>query len=215
MAKTTAPLFGFDAAGQVGSTLVFSSWRGVPYARRYTVPSNPRTAAQTTTRTVFSTMSTMWVFAPSLLVAPWNAYATGKQFLGRNAFMGQNIGLMRGESDMQLFRASPGARGGLPPNSITATPGSTQISVAFDLPDTPPDWTLVGSTAIAFIDQDPESEFATQIHANQETSAPETNVLSGLTATELYVVAGFLEWTKPNGETAYSVSLSDTATPTS
>lgn len=46
MAKTKGPLFGLGASGQLGKTIVFSSWKGIGVAREYVKPSNPKTGLQ-------------------------------------------------------------------------------------------------------------------------------------------------------------------------
>lgn len=218
MAKVTAPLFGFEGAGTVGKSITFSKWRGVKYAKRYTVPANPRSTQQTETRDIFGALNQFWKLAPSGMTAAFDAYASGRSFLGRNAFIGNNIGILRNDTpltSMEGLQASPGAGGGPPPSAIALTPGSTELSVGLTLPEVPTGWTLASSRAIAFIDQAPADAFSQEIFYNDEASTPQTNVLTGLTASETYVVCAFLVWTKPNGATAYSVSLSDTGVPTS
>jgi len=50
MAKVAGPLFSLRAAGAIAKTLVYFSWKGLKVVRSYTVPANPKTAAQTTQR---------------------------------------------------------------------------------------------------------------------------------------------------------------------
>ena len=50
MAKLKAPLLSLGAAGAIGKSLVFFSWKGLDVVREYVVPSNPRTSAQLTQR---------------------------------------------------------------------------------------------------------------------------------------------------------------------
>ncbi len=50
MAKLKAPLLSLGASQQLGKTLVFFSWKGLNVVREYVVPSNPKTALQTTQR---------------------------------------------------------------------------------------------------------------------------------------------------------------------
>jgi len=50
MAKLKAPLLSLGAAGQLGKSLVFFNWKGLDVVREYVVPSNPKTALQTTQR---------------------------------------------------------------------------------------------------------------------------------------------------------------------
>lgn len=50
MAKLKAPLMSLGASGAIGKTLVFFPWKGLDVVREYVVPSNPKTALQTTQR---------------------------------------------------------------------------------------------------------------------------------------------------------------------
>ncbi len=50
MAKLKAPLLSLGAAGQLGKTLVFFSWKGLNVVREYVVPSYSRTTPQATQR---------------------------------------------------------------------------------------------------------------------------------------------------------------------
>jgi len=50
MAKLKGPLFSLGAAQQLGKALVFFNWKGLNVVREYVVPSNPKTAGQTTQR---------------------------------------------------------------------------------------------------------------------------------------------------------------------
>lgn len=54
MAKVNAPLFSFNASGKLASSLVFFGWKGLDVVRSYVVPSNPKTAGQTTQRGYFT-----------------------------------------------------------------------------------------------------------------------------------------------------------------
>lgn len=217
MAKTTAPLFGFDGAGQIGKSIVFGKWRGVGYARRYVVPANPRSTAQVLTRDIFAALNEFWKYSPAEMVAVWTAAALGRSFTNRNKFMGDNIKLLRNDiplTSMATLRASPGAGGGAPIQGITPTPGSEQVSLALVLPSVPTGWTLVGSRGIGFIDQAPDDAWEQAIVFESEDSTPETLVFDSLTASEDYVFSVWLEYTKPDGSSAYSISSNTTATPT-
>lgn len=92
MAKTQAPLFGFGASGKLGDALVFGTWKGIDVARRYVVPSNPQTAAQTTQRGYMADAVDQWhtTGADALEGADksaWNRYAgVLTRMSGFNAF---------------------------------------------------------------------------------------------------------------------------------
>lgn len=50
MAKLKAPLLSLGASQQLGKALVFFPWKGLDVVREYVIPSNPKTALQTTQR---------------------------------------------------------------------------------------------------------------------------------------------------------------------
>ena len=60
MSKLNTPLLSFTARGQIAKTLVFSSWKGIPTVRGYTVPTNPRTVAQVEMRVAMSLVVNSW-----------------------------------------------------------------------------------------------------------------------------------------------------------
>lgn len=214
MSKTTAPLLSFGAEGQIAKSMVYSKWRGVPYARRYVVPANPRTAEQQGTRNIFAMLNQFYALAPSFVTAAFDLYATGRPFLGRNRFIGDNVKLLRaneGWDSMAGLIVSPGARGGLPPSSLDVQVNAGDIDVAFELPQVPSGWTLVNAHALAFVDQPATDAFNQDILSGSDDGEPPAVTLSTSEAGD-YVVAGFLEWQKPNGDTAYSRSMAATAT---
>lgn len=210
MARTTAPLLSFGAEGQLAKTMVYASWRGIPYARRHVIPSNPQTVEQTKTRSVFALMREMWKIAPSGLQAPWDAFAYGRPFTGFNKFIGENVRVLRPEEDFTNFIASPGARGGLPLESIAvSTPVAGSIKVVGVAPTMPDGWQLLLFHAVMFRDQDPHGIFDGPINYG-ENANPATGVtFTGATAAQDYLVAAFLSMEKPDGKIAYSVSVSD------
>lgn len=214
MAKTTAPLLGFDAGGTVGKTVVYAKWRGIPYTRRYTVPANPNSTEQQKTRGAFAMLSEMWKFLGTISVAPWNAFATGKPLTGRNKFIGDNTAALRPQTDCNDFIGSPGAGGGVPPSVMNATAGVGTITVNTTNPTAPTGWSIVALQAMAFPDQNPTDPFGGLVAEAQSTTTPWSTVqITGLT-TVLHQVRAWLKWQKADGTFAYSVSLSDTATPT-
>jgi hypothetical protein len=216
MAKTSAPLLGFGASGSIADTLVYASWRGVPYARRHVIPSNPQTSAQSETRNIFRTLSQLWKLLPSAAVAPWNAFATGRQFLGVNAYTGQNMRVLRkptAATDFDLLIGSPGARGGLAPSSIDTAEVTTQITVTLGIPTPPAGWSVTAVHGIAFINQSPQVDFTGSVHYATDDTDPYALVFTGLTDNEEYVLTAWIEYERPDGLPAYSVSLTTTETP--
>lgn len=207
MGKTTAPLLSLGASGSIGKTIVFSKWRGIPYVRQHVIPANPNTTGQQATRNVFRTMSEMWKVMSTLAITPWDVFATGRQFVGRNAFMGQNVEALRLNIDMFEFIGSPGARGGLPPlTMVPTTVAAGGIEVPMTTPTAPTGWTLNSAIAIVFEGQDPAVPFAGTISEGEDIATPFTVDFTGL-PTVLHEVRGWLRWTKPDLQVAYSTAL--------
>lgn len=214
MAKTTGPALSLDASGTIADTLTFGKWKGIGYVRQRVIPSNPNTTGQQTTRNIFTWTGNIWKNAPSLFRAPWERFVSGVALNPNNAFQGQNIAAMRGDTDLANMIGSPGAKGGIAPDSIALTAGSQQITVDFTNPTPPTGWTLESVIAAAIRDQDPQSGLLYTITADEDDVSQAQVVLSGLTASELYFVMGWTRWSKADGSIAYGPSLIDSATPT-
>lgn len=214
MAKVTAPLLSFGAGGQIANSMVYSSWRGQPYSRRYVVPANPRTQAQTTVRDIFRNLNQFWALAPAFVHNAFDLYAQGRAFLGRNRFIGDNSPIMRGNPDQDSMAGlvvSPGARGGYAPVAMDAVANAGDIDVTFTLPTAPDGWTLTFAHALAFIDQPGTEAFMAEILSASDDTGTGIVTLPSAEAGD-YVVAGFLQWEKPDGSIAYSRSLADLVT---
>jgi hypothetical protein len=223
MARTVAPLFGFEARGQLGKALVYSSWRGVSYSRRMVIPANPNTIPQQDTRNIFRTANQFWLLSPAIMRAPWSAYASGKPFTNRNAFISKFVKAFRDPSgtgvpatDMMTILASPGAYGGLPPVSVNATGGAGTLTAVVAAPLAPSGWSVTEAQGIAFIDQDPAAPFTGRILSDVETTPSGQNYTLTFATPPAgdYVVAAWFMWEKSDGSTAFSISLNDTATVT-
>lgn len=213
MPKTTAPLLSFGAAGQIGQSMVFAKWKGVSYVRRYVIPANPRTVKQQANRSVFSMLNAAYLYAPAAIKQAFDAYAIGKPMTGRNKFFADNqklLGVDPKPAGLDGLIMSPGNGGGLPPVNLVLVGGANKITATVALPEVPDGWTLAGSVAAAIKQQSPTDEFSGKWFVVSETVGPEEVEITGLEAATEYVVGFFLKWTKPDGSTAYSVSLSDT-----
>jgi hypothetical protein len=217
MSKTTAPLLSFSGSGQLAKTMVYSSWKGVPYVRRYVVPANPQSTGQTETRTIFRFLSQLWSMLPTIAREPWDAYAKGKPLTARNGLIGKNTAFLRKPStatDLERFSASAGALGGPPPVSITPTPGDNNISYAVVAPTAPLGWVLIGAQGLILLDQDPTDEFAGYAAALEDETDPYVLNFTGLTEETDYCASIWLKWSKPGGQTAYSIAVTDLSSTT-
>lgn len=209
MAKVTGPLLSLGAKGQIGKAVVFDDWKGIKYARQYSVPSNPNTSEQQSTRNVFRFLNEAWLTAPALLRAPWTANAVSQKYTDRNKWISSNLPALRGETDLANFIGSPSALGGPPLASLVLATGTTPAAITWTaVPDTTPTgWTLVGVTAAATPDVDPNGEFSGPWVAAQDTTSTFTGSLGGLGEGVDVIVTAFPVWTRPDGRTAYGASL--------
>jgi hypothetical protein len=214
MARLTAPLLSFEGSGQIAKTQVYSKWKGIPYARRYTIPANPRSTAQVQTRTVFSWLNFVWRTAPGDFSAPWQAAVVGRPLIDRNLFIKQNLPLLRTAGTLLGMVMSPGARGGIV-STITITPGAGQLTFAGSDPSPlPAGWTVVALVGAAIKEQDPEADTAYEVFTVTDLSSPFSAVMSGLEASTDYAAAGWWVYQRSASLTdlAYSAATADIVT---
>lgn len=214
MAKVTAPLLSFGASGTIAKTQVYSTWKGRAYARRHVIPSNPKTAAQQSTRNTFSNGSAVWKIADPLLATPWDRFADGQVLTGRNAFQGSFVKNLRGKTDLVDMIFSPGAKGGFAAVAMVLTPGVDQITVDLTEPTLPAGWIIQAGVASAIFDQNPETMTIFKTTTVEDLATPFSIVLTGLTDVGPHQVGGWFRYTKPDLSTAYGPSLQAQATPT-
>lgn len=214
MAKTTAPMLSFSAQGSIAKTLVYAKWRGISYGRQHVIPANPQSTAQTLTRSTFATMREFWKRTGATTRAPWDAFAKGQPFTGMNKFVGENLRMIRGEADMDKFYASPGAGGGLafPAVSVVTGASSGEVDVTLSAPTLPTGWTITSAHAVGILQQAPDDLFLGTVVEGSDASAPYEITLAGFGSAGSVVVSAWFEYEKPDGKTAYSVALTDTAT---
>lgn len=85
MATTKAPLFGLDASGTLGGSIVFSKWRGRTYVRRHAIPSNPRSGLQVGMRSVFKFITQDFAGLTQNQKDAWDALAAPDNITQLNA----------------------------------------------------------------------------------------------------------------------------------
>lgn len=191
MARVNAPLLSFNASGQIGSTQVYGSWKGVPYARRYVIPANPRSTEQQTTRSAFSWLNSVFKVAPSSFVEPWAAGVKGRPLTDRNLFIQQNLPVLRGNADLTGMIFSPGAKGGLI-GDVVVTPGDDQLVIVGTPPDPlPSGWSVVRFVAAAIRQQDPQSGALFDVEVGTDATDPYSVTLAGLASAQAYMAGGW------------------------
>lgn len=216
MAKVQGPLLSMGAGGQIGQSQVYARWKGIGYARRYVVPANPRTVQQQLTRNVFRAADQQWKYLGALAQAPFIAAVRGRPMVPRNLLMATEIPLVRTQNDIGLWVFSPGNNGGIAPASVTVAPGGSAgtITVTIVPPTTPVGWTLTACHAAAVQNRAPDALPTDMDIEGSAAASPYVITLSGAVSNTPYVAGGWIEWIRSDGQTAYSRSISGTATPT-
>ena len=209
MAKLTAPLLSFGASGTIAKVQTYATWRGIPYARRHVIPANPRTTGQVLTRDIFSALELRWKQGGPIMRAPWDRFAVGQKFVGRNAYIGKNIGATRGDADMAAYIGSPGAKGGLAASTLVLTTvAALGIEAVVTVPAAPTGWSVTAVQVTALVDQAPEDTVADVIEEGEDLATPFQVDFTGLTAVT-YFVQAWVKWAKPDTSVAYGASISD------
>lgn len=211
MSKTTAPLLSFGASGQIGKTMVYASWKGRAYARRYIIPSNPNSNDQQETRNTFKWLNAVYKFLPTAAAEAWELYGQNSRFTARNGWIKQNLSNLLEETDLTNFVFSPSAGGGLVAASMTPVGGANQVEVTLVPPTLPTGWTVVEAVAAVIEQQDPQTGTEYVITAGTDATSAYVITLTGLKAATTYVVGGWFKYQKGPTDFAYGQALMDTA----
>ncbi len=207
MAKTTAPLLGFDALGSIGKETTYSKWKGTTYAKRHRAPFNPSTTAQELARDTLAVANMFWKTAPALFRETWARAADRRPLSGYNIFVGRFIADNLGEPGLGQFIFAPKVAGGVGPKAVILVAGSQQITVNIAPGSIPIGWALDAIIGGAIRNQSPSTDGFPIITVGETTPPPGTVVLTGLTPGVLYGATGWVRWILPTGKKAYSRSF--------
>lgn len=209
MARVTSPLFGLRGRGAIGKSIVFANWKGIQYARTLVIPANPRTDPQMATRHTFMFLSELYRALPSGAQEPWRNYAMGKPITDRNAIISRNLPLLRGETDITTFVASPGTYSGpaLLAFEVAAGAGAGAIQATWEAPDPLPEWEFTGVRLLLLKDQEPTPPLAMPPVFEESALPGDSKTWSGLGTGNTFVVAAWPVWTRPDGKIAHGPSL--------
>lgn len=215
MAKVYGPAMSFDARGKLANSIVFSDWKGIGYARKYTIPKNPRTTAQVTQRGLFSWVHDVFKWLPTDVSQSWYAYAQGKPLSGPNVWSQKNIKALYGQANNDAMIFIPAVLGGPALTNFVVTPGASQLVVTADDPVLPTGWSATKFIGIctpqitSFVETEPVLVFSAE-----GAVSPWTATITGLTTGTTYVVGGGFIYTRSDGKTAYNGAVSTTGVPT-
>lgn len=210
MAKVTGPILSIRARGQIGKSQIYSQWRGIPYARQYNVPANPRTTGQLLTRDVFAWLQNLWRSAPAVLQNVWLEAARGRPFTDRNRHTQVNLPLLRVGTTVTAYLGSPGVASGPALVSATPTPGVGTLALAVVSATLPTGWAAVQAVAVLVKQQDPHDAFIGPVSSDTDAAGPAPNwalSFAGLAAAS-YVWSTWVEYQRPDGSFAASIAES-------
>lgn len=194
MATVTGPLLSIGASGSIAKTQVYSKWKGRPYVRQHVTPANPRSTDQTITRNVFAFLNSVWKVAPAEFQEAWTAFASGKVLTNRNAFLQQNLPILRGMTTLNGMVMSPGAKGGLA-GTFSVAHTSTSITLTAVPPTTlPSGWTVLEAIFALIPDQSPETGTNFVIQAGTDNTSPYSHAFTGLVTATHYAVAAWFKY---------------------
>lgn len=214
MATTRAPLLSWSASGAIAKTQVYAEWKGRPYVRRYVVPANPDTAEQQLTRNTFRFLNKLYQYLPAGALAAWELYGENSRFTARNGWLKQNNGPLREETTLADIILSPSAGSGLIATNLVLTPGNDQIQAVLTAPSLPVGWSIVQAHFLAVANVNPQTSAVYNAKSATDAAAPYDQTLTGLLNAQSYVVGGWFEYLKPNGDTAFGQSLQGIAVTT-
>jgi hypothetical protein len=215
VAVTTAPLFSLAASGSIGKAIVYSDWKGVPYARRHVIPSNPKTPKQVSIRKTFQWVHDFYKFMDPQAQEAWVAYTKGIAMTPGNAFTQANVPVLNGAIDNTAMIFSKPVNSGPPCPTITATPGSGSFTVTLGTPVMPTGWTITHAIATCAEKMAPSGEHETPTGVTGiATTSPYTISLTGLKHAVAYVVGGWFKVLRADGIVAFGGSLNTTGTTT-
>jgi len=80
-----------SASGTLADTVSYSNWKGRTYARRTVTSANPKTAAQTGRRAMFSFLTANWADAYDEWKATWQDQATALNTSPYHAYVAKNL----------------------------------------------------------------------------------------------------------------------------
>lgn len=211
MSKITGPLLSMRARGQIGDALVFSTWKGVKYARQKVVPSNPDTDDQRTIRRPFAYLNDIWRRLGAGAYQPWELGVVGRPLTARNLFIKANLSALQEAVTLNTITGSIGAKGGPSVASATFDPAVAPggIQVVLTPGSLPSGWEVSGGYAIALRQQDPHLALVSPPGETEllEDSGDFSGQITGLVPGMNYWVTAWLIYERSENDFAASPAV--------
>jgi len=186
MAKLVNPLLSASARGK-GVAGIYNVWRGIAYLKRFTSPSQPRTAPQLAARALLVSFVEAWKELSDLQRSNWDTWAaahlrsdwTGQpvRITGQNAFIACNVNSAR--MGGTAISNPPTAAAPDAPTGFALSVASGAIKAAWSTPSSPSielEFRIQGPYSVGAKGSYPRSAFLTHVHAS--STSPHTLVAS-------------------------------------
>lgn len=112
MARVSGPLHSDAASGKFAGSLVYSSWKGRPYARQLVQPGNPKSAKQTGVRAMMAFLAATWKAKSLPKWTGWAPAATARGISTFNAYVSENLARWQiGSPPTQVYPAAEATSG--------------------------------------------------------------------------------------------------------
>lgn len=95
MVRLKGPMSSAEASGTFGGAASFATWKGRAYAKRKSIPSNPKTAMQVSARAMMAFLVQRWSELPSPARASWTQDAAAAQISPYNQYLAANLNRWR------------------------------------------------------------------------------------------------------------------------
>lgn len=216
MAVVRGPLLSLTASGAIGKAMVFADWKGQDYVRKYVIPANPRSEAQTDTRETFTWLHESYKYFPTLVTAAWKAYAKGKVLTGPNAYIQANLKTLREAANISNILYTKPVAGGPPATSVAASVAvAHQIALTPTMPAMPPAWSVTDVIAICMPKLGFPLETSARINFSTDNAvSPYVCTITGLTTGIAYTWGLLIQYLTDTGKVAYGGSVQGDATVT-
>lgn len=181
MVRLKGPLFSMDASGTIGKAVVFSKWKGRPYARRWVIPSNPKSGLQVGLRQVLKFLSQDYTNLAAGDISDWEGEAEADNITALNAQIADGVERARRNLGWRenLTDADPGAVDDPINGAATAQP-KTLVLTWDDPAANAPDycWAIYASTTSGFT---PDISNLVGVTKHDVETFTHTNLTSGTT----------------------------------
>lgn len=140
--KVQGPMMSIGASGSFAGVLTAATWKGRPYMRQLVVPSNPKSAMQTSTRAMFRFLSQAWATIGDAAQASWESRAASGNYSPFNAYQSYNMDRWARALGPTINPEEPASTPATV-DTFTATAGVRSVTLTMTLDSVEDNWGFV------------------------------------------------------------------------